>query len=316
MGNRGRSHYRCAPMRVEHRFFVTTDGLRLHTLDYGGAGRPIVLVHGVTGHAWLWRDLAAQLSLWGRVIAVDLRGHGDSQWSDDERYGTNDHADDLWAILQTVAGEPADLVGLSWGGLVAMRVAAGAPELVRHLAVLDVPPSFDQAVDDVPERPYTFDHHAAVLEWERNANPRATDSLVDHLAAHSTRPIEGGRLARKHDPFFLRTWPFRAEDSWNDLRCLRVPTMLVRAADSPVLSETVFEAMGEALPAARRETVQRSGHLIPVENPLELVELLGDFFGDVTVDETSEFPITGSVPVVTVDPKSPAAADAGEAESS
>lgn len=292
-------------MRVDHRFFVTHDGLRLHTLDYGGEGRPIVLVHGVTGHAWLWRDIAAQLSLWGRVIAVDLRGHGDSQWSHAERYGTNDHADDLWAILQAVAGEPADLVGLSWGGLVAMRVAAGAPELIRHLAVIDVPPSFDQSPDDVPDRPYTFDHHGAVVDWERTANPQASDSLVDHLAAHSTRPIEGGCLARKHDPFFSTTWPFRAEDSWNDLRCLQVPTMLVRASDSMVLSQDVFDAMGEALPSARRETVSKSGHLVPVENPHELADLLGDFFGDVTMDDGSDFPvITGSVPVVTVHPGS------------
>jgi pimeloyl-ACP methyl ester carboxylesterase len=271
-----------ADMRVEHRFFAV-NGLRLHTIDYGGEGRPIVLVHGVTGHGWMWRDIAAPLSLWGRVIAVDLRGHGDSQWSADERYGTNDHADDLWSILQAVAGEPADLVGLEWGGLVALRVAAGAPEVVRHLVVLDVPPSFDRAATDVPELPYEFPDHGAVVAWEQGANPRASAGLVEHLATHSTRPGAGGSLVRKHDPFFTRVWPFHDEDSWNDLRCVSVPTLLVRAADSPVLSEETFAAMGEALPGARCQTVSDSGHLIPLENPLELVDQLGEFFVDVAL---------------------------------
>ena len=264
-------------MRVEHRFFAA-DGLRLHTLDHGGSGRPIVLLHDVGASAWTWRDVAAPLSLWGRVIAVDLRGHGDSQWSGDRRYGTNDLADDLWRIVQAISDEPVDLVGHGWGALVGLRVAAGAPDLVRRLVLVDTPPSFDDALPTAPATPYAFPDHATAVAWERRAHPRASESLLEHMVAHATRPAAGGGIARKHDPFFADTVPFRDDSSWNDLRCVGVPTLLVRAQQSGVLAAATFAEMSDALPTAHRCTVPDSGHDIPLDNPLALVDALGDFF--------------------------------------
>ena len=138
-------------MRVDHRFFAV-NSLRLHAIDYGGVGHPIILLHGVTGDAWVWSDVAGQLTLWGQVLAIDLRGHGDSQWSAGGAYGTTDHADDVARIIETLDSGAADVVGLSWGGLVALRLADRHPALVRSVAVLDMATSFDTGSADVPER--------------------------------------------------------------------------------------------------------------------------------------------------------------------
>jgi len=264
-------------MRVEHRFFAA-DRLRLHTLDHGGSGRPIVLLHDLGASAWSWRDVAAPLSLWGRVIAADLRGHGDSQWSAEQRYGTNDLADDLWRVVQAVSDEPVDVVGHGWGALVGLRVAAGAPDLVRRLVLVDTPPSFEEVLPFPTSVPYAFGDHTSAVAWERQAHPRASEGLLEHVVAHATRPAAGGGLARKHDPFFSDAVPFRADSAWNDLRCVTVPTLLVRAQSSEVLSAATFAEMADALPTAHRCTVPDSGHDIPLDNPLALVDALGDFF--------------------------------------
>lgn len=261
---------------TDHRF-VEINGLRLHMLDYGGDGRPIVCLHGVTGHAWMWHDVAPALTHLGRVVAVDMRGHGDSQWSRDLAYETSDHVADVRGLLDMIGTRPVDLVGLSWGGLVAMSVAAADPAAVRKLAIVDVPPSFGQAPEDVPPRPATFQTHAEAVGWERQANPNAADAMIEVMAAYGTRPAEGGTLGRKHDPSFLSRWPFRAGDHWDEWRSLEMPTLLVHGEKSFVLSADVAQQMVESLPGVTFARAPDAGHLVPVENPAFLAKVLAEF---------------------------------------
>jgi pimeloyl-ACP methyl ester carboxylesterase len=259
----------------EHRFVPAGD-LRLHHLDFGGSGRPIVCLHGVTGHAWMWRSVGPGLTALGHVRALDMRGHGDSQWSPDGSYSTDDHVADLTAVLATLGDEPVDLVGLSWGGLVSLAYASANPGRVRRLALVDVPPSFAQGPQDVFPRPKVFAAAAEASEWERQQNPHAPDDMIQTLADHGTRPAEGG-LARKHDPFFFSTWPFRADDRWDQWRALDIPTLLVHGANSVVLSTEVADEMVAALPGVRFERLEHCGHLVPVERPDALVDILADW---------------------------------------
>jgi pimeloyl-ACP methyl ester carboxylesterase len=256
--------------------FVISDGLRVHYLDFGGSGPPIVCLHGVTGHAWMWRGVAPAMAGLGRVIAVDMRGHGDSQWSGSEDYATEDHLRDLRQILDVLGAEPVVLVGLSWGGLVAIAMATVDPERVRRLAIVDVPPSFTQGEMEVMPRPYVFSTHEEAMAWEQEANPRAPEDMIEAMARFGTRPGEGG-LVRKHDPFFLRRWPFRSDDRWSELDRLSQPTLLVHGEASFVLSGEVAGRMAERIPDVRLVHVPDSGHLVPVERPDALAEELTGF---------------------------------------
>lgn len=267
--------YRVRRMRVDHRFFPVND-TRLHALHFGGKGRPIILLHGVTGHAWMWHDVAGQLTLWGQVLAVELRGHGESQWSANGDYRTDVLVADLAAVIDRFE-QPADVVGLSWGGLVALRLAARNPSLVNRLAVLDVPTRFDVGREQVPNRPGSFPDRAAVVAWDRSANPAAADHLIELVADHGVRPGPDGSLVRKHDPLFLRDWPFRSESFDGDWTSIQAPTLLVRAGASSVLPAAAFEAMLAANPAATGVTIEQSGHLLPLDRPIEVADALEAF---------------------------------------
>ncbi len=263
---------------VQH-LWLPGAGVRLHALAFGrqdGAAPPLLLLHGVTGHAWLWHDVALQLAQTRRVIAYDLRGHGDSQWAGADAYGTEHHIADLAALIDALGVERVALAGLSWGALAGIGYAAAHPRRVERLAIVDVEASFAIDQDAVAQRPASFDAIADVLAWERQANPHAPEALLDIFAQQSVRPCADGRWARKHDPFFLRRWPFRRDDRWSELRLLQVPTLLLNGASSFVRRE-VMQRMAACVPGAGFEVIEKTGHLIPLEAPVELGHRLRRF---------------------------------------
>ncbi len=260
---------------VEHRF-VSARGLRLHSLDYGGGGRPIVLVHGVGGTAWIWHRVAPALAAVGRPIAVDLRGFGLSQRAAAHGYSTEDQVLDLVAVADALGLEELDLVGFSWGALVALSFAARDAR-VRRLALVDMPPSSPLGETDVNPLPYASTSWAEAVEGERRIAPRATEEMLAETAALLTLPTAEGGFVRAIDPFFLERWPFRSDDHWEALRGLDRPLLVVRAEQSPGLSVDDAARMVAESPDGRLVTIADCGHLVPVERPAELADTLCAF---------------------------------------
>jgi len=253
--------------------FVDGAGIRIHAIEFmpsvdvNQCERPaLLLLHGVTGHAWLWHDVATALSESRRVIAIDLRGHGDSQWSSASAYETADHVADLEAVVNALELSRFSVAGLSWGGLIAIAYASRFADRLERVAVIDVEASFTQPPDAVPERPGEFDSIESVEQWERQANPRAGAAAIALAARNSVRPAAAGRWARKHDPFFLRSWPFRLDDRWAELRELRAPALFISAENSFVRARAEFVSIPDC------------GHLIPLEAPAALAAQLHQFF--------------------------------------
>jgi pimeloyl-ACP methyl ester carboxylesterase len=252
-------------------------GLRLHALSFGEDPPTIALIHGVGGHAWSWLPFVGALGEPARALAVDLRGHGDSQWSADGAYSTEALAADLTAILDQMGARDVTVVGASWGGLVGLVLAARRPDLVARLVMVDLAPSSAKAPEDVPPRPASFERHADVVAFERSRNPRGSPATWELLAAHGTRATEGGRLAPKHDPLFLRRWPFRAEDHWEALRSAERPILVVRAVDSPVLPEADAARMAAEARDGRLEPIAGTGHVVHVDDPAGLAAIVRTF---------------------------------------
>ena len=263
-----------ASTRVSH-LFVEIEGARLHLLDFGGSGRPVILLHGVLGQAWMWHDVAPGLTAAGRVLALDFRGYGDSQWSEGG-YTTEGHADDVEAVIEAL-GTEVDLVGFSWGGLVALALAVRRPDVVRRFAMVDIPPASSQSETEVPPLSPEFANHAAAVEIDQRLSPRAGKRMLATMGAFGTRAAPGGGLTRKHDPFFLERWPFRSDDRWDELRAARQPLLIVHAAQSPVLSAEDAALMREEAHEATLVQIGDCGHLIPVERPTPLTTALADF---------------------------------------
>ncbi|MEV0096272.1 alpha/beta hydrolase [Streptomyces sp. NPDC050738] len=118
----------------EHR--LVRDGVRLVCRDRGGPGQPLVLLHGLAGSAGEWDGIAGRLSSRYRVVAVDLRGHGDSERRPGD-VSRAAHVADVLAVLDALELEPAVLVGQSLGGHTAMLTAAAHPGRVRGLVLVE-----------------------------------------------------------------------------------------------------------------------------------------------------------------------------------
>src|SRR5207237_6811700 len=117
--------------------FVAVNGIRLHVLDWGGSGPPLILLHGIARHAHTFDHIAPEFSRHYRVIAVDMRGHGDSGWSAEGAYLVQDYVKDLEGLIDQLRLRNVTLLGNSTGGRVAQVYAGLHPANVDRLIVDD-----------------------------------------------------------------------------------------------------------------------------------------------------------------------------------
>src|SRR4051794_25577418 len=128
-------------MRTESSLLILDrGGVRLAGLDYGGAGPAGILVHGLAGHAGEWAQTTSWLRERGRVVALDVRGHGASERRPDD-VSLEARTDDVGFVLEQLALAPAVVVGQSLGGQTAIALAAYRPHLVRALVLVEASPA-------------------------------------------------------------------------------------------------------------------------------------------------------------------------------
>jgi len=260
--------------------YVDHEPIELHYLTFNGVGRPVILLHGVTGSAWDWHHVSRELGsrLTSSVpVALDFRGHGDSGWSASGAYRSEDHVADVRALIDHLGVIPVDLVGYSWGALVALLVAVRTPDLVRSAVLIDVEASFEQTETDIPPLARQFASITDAEAARHEETPHAPDDLIALTARTGNRPAPNGRVQPKHDPYFFDCWPFRADNHWDELAALHQPTLLVHAQDSFVRQE-VMARMAEAAPNALLVHLPATTHVVPVDNPIGILELLTEFF--------------------------------------
>ena len=267
--------------------FVTVRGLRFHVVECGAPSAPaIVFLHGITAHARTWDEEVCALGQRFHVLAIDQRGHGDSDPAPDGEYGNPALVDDFSALVDALGLERFHLIGLSLGGRVAMAYAGARPDRVDRLVVVDVGPDIAPAglarvsrlLSAAPER---FEHIEDAVAWMRAANPLYTEGRVRHGAAHGLRQLPDGGLAWKYDRAIresARQGRLRAEtDLWPLWKSIAVPTLLVRGADSDILTDEIAQRMIDTQPRARLAVVSGAGHTVPGDQPAAFLRLLSEF---------------------------------------
>jgi pimeloyl-ACP methyl ester carboxylesterase len=252
-------------------------GLNFHYTDWGGDGPPLVMLHGLSGHARTWDHTAAALAGRYRVLALDQRGHGDSDWA--PRYGFGPMAADLLAFLDALQLSEVTLMGLSMGGIVSFVFAAAHPERVRRLVILDIGPEIAPAgatnISATMASPDVFASEDEAFAQARAANPRPADEALRHRVRHALRSQPDGTLTFKMDNA-LRAGPaaifdLTADQLWEAWRSVRCPVLLIRAADSDVLAAGTAQRMQAENPRAAFATVPDCGHSITLDNPQGLL---------------------------------------------
>src|SRR5215831_14947883 len=269
-------------MPVARDVTTTLNGLRFHFLDWGTAGaRPLLLLHGGAQTAHSWDEVAPDLARDHHVLALDQRGHGDSDWSPDGRYRREDFVADVRAFLDDRDWAAATVMALSLGGLNAIAFAATHPERVRGLVVVDVSPTINPTGSKAIAAQLTHRDFASLEEAVARAqafNPLRTAANIRARLQHALRETPEGRWTYKFD---TRIGGGGLESDferlWEQVPAIRCPTLLVRGAQSAILSrEAAARFLGE-LPGSSLVEVANAGHSVMGDNPAGFVAAVRPF---------------------------------------
>lgn len=278
-------------------------GIRLRIHEWGDPARlPIVLCHGMFDHARGFDRLAPRLAERFRVVAVDARGHGDSDWA--EAYPWAAGVGDIVNVLRWL-GTRSHLLGHSWGGGQAIDAAIAAPELVRAVVNFDgfgPPPEGFEAVQRAPAGQTAPERFAEHLDRRRGASAqrgwRAYDSF-DELV--DRRQQQNPRLSRAWLHYFLFYGARETQDGWRwkvdpqagsdfgpwrpdwiggSYQQLRAPLLAVIGSEPDTwgpLPEDILHSRLQHVPELERAVVDGCGHFIHMEKPAEAARLALDF---------------------------------------
>lgn len=255
---------------------VDANGLRFHYLEWGRPRAPaLLLLHGFGNQAHMWDGFAPIVAAHYRVVALDSRGHGDSDHAED--YGDELNVADTLGVVEALGLTSMDLVGFSMGGAQAMAIAGRRPDMVRRLVIVDRgwPSAAGQQGREriarvVSRARDTFPDAPQALAYIRSANPRWPEDRVQGALLHAFRAQPDGSYALKYDRRLRERFAagglrgLDIEACWRALRC---PVLLIRGAESDVLPAAVAEQMVVELPHAQLHVVSGAGHNVPVDNP-------------------------------------------------
>lgn len=258
--------------------------MRLQVREWGApGGETVVCVHGLAQHGGIFAALGGSLAAAGRrILAVDLRGHGASGYEPPWDLGT--HAGDLLETLDAHGGGSAAWVGHSFGGLLVAALAAGAPERVQRLALLDpglgVPPAYALAGAERDRLDWSF----ATAEGAANALLSAEtvvatppETIAAYVADDLVRGADG-RLRFRYCPGALVT-------AWSEMALppppvAAVPTLLVRPVTSSFVARDQDLRYRQALGPLLKMTAVPNGHNVLWESPRETIAAIVDFLVD------------------------------------
>jgi pimeloyl-ACP methyl ester carboxylesterase len=256
------------------------EGVRLRGDETGDpAAPPVVLLHGGGQTRFAWGSTAQVLADRGwHAYRLDLRGHGESEWSPDGDYSLEVFANDIYAVCDQLSGPPV-LVGASLGGISSLLAIGEAPEpMARALVLVDVAPTIE---------PEGVERIGAFMGEHLESGFGSLEEVADAVAAynpHRPRPSdlsglkknvrlrEDGRWVWHWDPAFMRgdlggddetrATMVNVDRLRDAARSLAVPTLLIRGRMSDLLSEAGAKEMLELAPHAEYADVAGAGHMV------------------------------------------------------
>jgi len=261
--------------------FLDVNGLRMHYVDWGGEGKPpLVMVHGLDRNARTFDHLATRFTSKYRVIAIDMRGHGDSGWDPQGRYLVEDHLGDLEGIVQQLKLRNLVLWGNSTGGRVVQVFAGQHPDLVSHVISEDVGPERPRQIADnyakrVQQEQAGWASEEELLAQLKKGNPRMPTAVLEPYVRYGTKKRADGRIEWKRDPQLVKG--FVATDLWRFVRNIRSPILYIIGGRSNIVPAETQDELRKTLPNAQITTIPDVGHYPSDEKTDEVVTIVNRF---------------------------------------
>ena len=260
--------------------FLDVNGLRIHYVDWGGNEKPLVMVHGLDRVARTFDHLAVRLSPAYRVIAIDMRGHGDSGWDPQGHYLVEDHVGDLEGVVQQLGLRDLVLWGNSTGGRVVQVFAGKHPELVSHVISEDVGPERPRQIADnyakrVQQEQAGWASEDELLAQLTKTNPRTSLTVLEPYVRYGTKKRADGRIEWKRDPQLVNG--FVATDLWRFVRTITSPILYILGGRSNIVPPETQEELRKTLPNAQLITIPDVGHYPSDEKPDEVMRIVSQF---------------------------------------
>ena len=275
--------------------WVRANGLNLHYLDWGGdrSKKPLILMHGIGGHAHQFDEFAPHMTDRWRVVALDARGCGDSDWSR-EGYPVQAFATDIAAFAQILGLFPYDYYGHSQGSRIGMALGAYYGEFIDHLVLGDYGPLPDPSprgketaarrlAGSERVRPKGFFNRQMAFDWHREGDPGQSEENIWKIIRNTYRTNWDGILVPKTDPEInwlsgrtaLKEGPFL----WECVGRISCKTLVLRGENSAVLDQAQAETMVETIPGGNGALgqVPNTGHGLHDENMEGTLAIIREF---------------------------------------
>ena len=264
--------------------------MRFHYLDWGTAGRPpVVFLHGGGLNAHTWDLVCAALRREQHCVALDQRGHGESEWSPEMDYATESHVGDLEAFVDTLGLDRFVLVGMSLGGVNALAWAGRHGHRLAGLVIVDVGPEIRtdgvKKIAAFTSEATPLDSVEQFVDRALTFNPRRNRELLRRSLLHNLRRMPDGRFMWKYDQRHRGkvdpdAYARRRELLWSAVDTVPCPTLVVRGAQSDVFHDEDAERLAGRLQRGRWVKIEGAGHTVQGDNPGALLVRLREFLAE------------------------------------
>jgi pimeloyl-ACP methyl ester carboxylesterase len=275
-----------APATVADKF-ATINGLRLHYLDWETPGAPtIVMLHGLRSYAHIWDGVARPIAGDYRIVALDQRGRGDSDWDPAASYTTETYVSDLEGLVDGLGLDRFILIGHSMGGANTLVYSARHPERVVAAVIEDMGPGstsspgsarISQEMDNTPRR---FASWSDAEAFWRGQRPLISDEALAERLRNTLKTAPDGGITWKWDVEGIdraRKAGGSRLDLWPAVRGLACPTLVLRGALSDILSRETAEAMAASNPNIRWVEIPNASHFVHEDNLVDFNREVGAF---------------------------------------
>lgn len=265
---------------------VTLNGLRFHYREWGNTDAPaLILLHGQAAHARTLDTVAQAMQDRYHVLALDQRGHGETEWAKD--YSWLAMRDDIGSFAHALGLQKFSLLGHSMGGGGAYRYTSAHPKTVERLIIVDVGPPIpelpasgvDQSLEDAWR--ITFGTKEEMKKFMGALFPHIQESELETWVLYYARQVDGhwimgydpaGWDAINLDPTFPS-----AEELWGMVSIITCPTLVVRGEESAIFSRAQAERMVREIPDCKLVEIPGVGHEVMWSKPDEFIAIVRDF---------------------------------------